>query len=295
MPASAPLLAVDAPSLLYRAFFALPSSIRGTDGRPVNALLGTANLVLQAVERFAPRAVVLCFGAEAAAYRTEAWPAYHADRPEMPEELVPQWEDAPAFFGAFGWDSRHAGDLEADDLLGTLATLERDAGGRAVLFTGDRDMFQCASGAVTVLFPTGGKDGPVAMDADAVRAKYGVDPEQVPDFIALRGDPSDGLPGAKGIGEKTAAALLSEHGSLEALLELAADPVAARRAGLKPRAIGALTEQAGELRAFRDIATLRTVVTDRPADAPTRWADAAQAARERGMNRLADRLANLVR
>ncbi len=286
----APLLVVDTPSLLYRAFFALPSSIRGTDDRPVNALLGCANLLVQAVDRFSPRAVVLCFGAEAAAYRAAALPSYHDDRPPMPDELVPQWEDAPAFFAAFGWTSEHAGDLEADDLLGTLARLETDAGGHAVLFTGDRDMFQCVSPTVTVLYP-GAKDGPTAMDEDAVRTKYGIDPAQVPDFIALRGDPSDGIPGAKGIGEKGAAEMLRAHGSLEALLELAEDGVAARRAGLKPRAIGALVDQADELRSFRDIATLRTVEVVRPADHSTSWSAAAVAAKERGMSRLAERLA----
>jgi 5'-3' exonuclease len=289
----APLLVVDAPSLLYRAFFALPSSIKGADGKPVNALLGTANLVLQAVERYAPRAVVLCHGAEAAAYRTAAYASYHADRPEMPEELVPQWEDAAAFFAAFGWTTEHAGDLEADDLLGTLADLEVGAGGTAVLFTGDRDMFQCARDGVVVLFP-GGKDGPQEIDADGVRAKYGVDPAQVPDFIALRGDPSDGLPGAKGIGEKGAAALLAEHGSLENLLEVAADDAKAFRAGLKPRAVKALREQADELRAFRDIATLREVDVARPPDGPTDHAGAAAAAEARGMNRLAERLRALT-
>lgn len=284
-----PLLVVDAPSLLYRAFFALPSSIKGADGTPVNALLGTANLVLQAVERYAPRAVVLCHGSEAAEYRTAAFPAYHAERPPMPDELVPQWEDAAAFFAEFGWTTEHAGDLEADDLLGTLADLELAAGGSAVLFTGDRDMFQCARDGVVVLFP-GGKGGPQEIDADGVRAKYGVDPAQVPDFIALRGDPSDGLPGAKGIGEKGAAALLVEHGSLETLLEIAADDAKAVRAGLKPRAVKALREQADELRAFRDIATLRTVEVARPPDRPTDHAGAAVAAEVRGMNRLAERL-----
>ncbi len=90
-----PLLAVDAPSLLYRAFFALPDSIKGADGKPVNALLGTANLILREVEEHKPRAVALCFGAEAAAYRVELLSSYHADRPEMPEDLVHQWADAP--------------------------------------------------------------------------------------------------------------------------------------------------------------------------------------------------------
>src|SRR3954467_10999421 len=110
-----PLLAVDAPSLLYRAFFALPKTITDRDGMPVNALLGMANLVLWAVERHGPRAVVLCTGAEAATYRTALYPGYHADRPAVPDELGPQWEAAPALFAAFGWSWHDAGDLEADD------------------------------------------------------------------------------------------------------------------------------------------------------------------------------------
>jgi 5'-3' exonuclease len=288
-PVAAPLLAVDAPSLLYRAFFALPKSIADPEGRPVNALLGTANLLLQAVEQHGPRAVVLCFGAEAAAYRTAAYPPYHADRPPMPDELAHQWADARGFFGAFGWASLDAGDLEADDLLGSLAAAERAAGGRALLFTGDRDMFQCVDDAVAVLFP-GGRTGPALVEADEVRRRYGIDPGQVPDFIALRGDPSDGLPGARGIGEKGAAELLREHGSLERLLELARDPAARTRRVLKPRAAAALVEQADELRSFRDIATLRTVAVQRPEDRPLDAAGAADAARARGMARLAGRL-----
>src|SRR3954453_14977008 len=153
-----PLLAVDAPSLLYRAFFALPQSIRGAGEQPVNALLGTANLVLWVVERHRPRAVVMCSGAEAAHYRTELFPPYPADPPPVPDELAPQWADAPTFFGSFGWSWLDAGDLEADDLLGALARAEVDAGGEALIFTGDRDMFQCVGERVSVLFPRGGKD-----------------------------------------------------------------------------------------------------------------------------------------
>ncbi|MDQ3608882.1 MAG: 5'-3' exonuclease [Actinomycetota bacterium] len=286
---TAPLLAVDAPSLLYRAFFALPASITDPAGQPVNALLGTANLILFAVERHAPRAVVLCFGAEAARYRVELFPPYHADRPSMPDELVAQWKDAPAFFSAFGWASLDAGDLEADDLLGSLARAETGAGGRALLFTGDRDMFQCAGEGVTVLYPrTGAKDGPDEVDAAGVRERYGVDPAQVPDFIALRGDPSDGLPGARGIGEKTARDLLREHRDLEGVLA-----AAARAGALTPRTRAALNDAAQELRAFRAIATLQPVEIPRPPDAPLDGAAAARAARERGMERLASRLEGL--
>lgn len=279
---SSPLLTVDAPSLLYRAFFALPKSITDGDGHPVNALLGTANLILQAVERHTPRAVVLCWGAEAATYRVETFSGYHADRPEMPDELAWQWERAPGFFAAFGWTSLHAGDLEADDLLGGLAELEAAAGGTALLFTGDRDMFQCVGERVQVLWP-GGKDGPALIDVAGVQERYGIAPEQVPDFIALRGDPSDGIPGAKGIGEKTARDLLREHGSLDALLEL---PIT-----LKPRVRGTLETQRDELLAFRRMATLQPVEgLERPPDAPLDREGAAEAARALGMRRLAERL-----
>jgi 5'-3' exonuclease len=286
-PMPGPLLAVDAPSLLYRAFHALPRTITGPDGTPVNALLGVSNLVLQAVEINDPRAVVLCFGEEAAPYRVDLFEGYHADRPEMPEELVPQWEDAPAYFGAFNWSVLHAPDLEADDLLGTLARLEVEAGGRALLYTGDRDMFQCVGNDVAVLWPVGGKGEPEVIGPQEVVARYGVTPEQVPDFIALRGDPSDGLPGARGIGEKTARELLRDHPSLEELIAAAGSP----RTDLRPRVRAALTDDAQALRDFLDIATLRHVSVERPPDAPTDWAGAAAAATRRGMNRLAERLA----
>jgi 5'-3' exonuclease len=283
-----PLLVVDAPSLMYRAFHALPRTITGPDGVAVNALLGTSNLVLQAVERHGPRAVVLAFGAEAAPYRVELYPGYHADRPEMPDELTPQWADAPAYFGAFGWTVLNADDLEADDILGSLATIETQAGGEALLFTGDRDMFQCVGDHVRVLYPAGsGKGEPEVIGPAEVHGRYGVTPDQVPDFIALRGDPSDGLPGARGIGEKTARDLLREHQTLDALIAAATSP----RTDLRPRVRAAVADDADALRAYREIATLRHVDLPRPPDAPTTWAAAADAARERGMNRLAERLA----
>src|SRR6201996_2353799 len=195
--------------MLFRAFYALPKTITDTDGRPVNALLGTANLVLREVEAHRPRAVVLCFGPDAAAYRTELYPAYHADREAaMPDELPAQFEASGPFFEAFGWTVATSGDLEADDPRGPLAEREAEAGGRALIMTGDRDMYQCAAPRVTVLYVRTGGKGAEEVDLDGVRERYGIDPEQVPDFIALRGDPADGLPGAKGVGPKTAAELL---------------------------------------------------------------------------------------
>jgi 5'-3' exonuclease len=280
---SAPLLAVDTPSMLFRAFYALPKSIVGPDGNPVNALLGAANLIVREVEAHDPRAVVLCFGPDAASYRTELFPSYHADRDEVPDELAPQWADCREFFEAFGWTVAVSESLEADDLLGTYAKLEAAVGGRALLLTGDRDMYQCAAERVTVLYVRTGGKGAEEVTPDGVRERYGIDPGQVPDFIALRGDPSDGIPGAKGVGAKTAADLLRRHGSLEEVVENAIrEP--------RPKLRGALLDAREELLAFKDIATLRDAGVERPPDRQTDWEGAAAAARERGMNRLAERL-----
>ncbi|HEV2875064.1 MAG TPA: 5'-3' exonuclease [Thermoleophilaceae bacterium] len=278
-----PLLAVDAPSMLFRAFYALPDSIKGGDGTPVNALLGTANLVLREVEQHDPRAVVLCFGPDAADYRVELFDGYHADRPEVPEGLAPQFADAREFFEAFGWVVHVHDTLEADDLLGSYARRESENGGEALVMTGDRDMYQCATDRVTILYVRTGGRGAEQVDPAEVRKRYGVPPELVPDFIALRGDPSDGIPGARGIGEKTAADLLSRHGSLEAVLD-----GALRESSARVR--GALTDQRDELLRFREIATLQEVDVELPPDRPTDLEGAAAAARERGMNRLAERL-----
>jgi 5'-3' exonuclease len=287
MPAAPPLLVVDTPSMLFRAFYALPDSIKGPDGSPVNALLGAANLILREVEAHEPRAVVLCFGPDAASYRTELLPSYHAERVEMPEGLVPQWADARPFFEAFGWTIAVADDLEADDLLGTYARREAEAGGRALLLTGDRDMYQCADEDVTVLYVRTGNKGAEMVTPEEVRTRYGIDPALVPDFIALRGDPSDGIPGARGVGPKTAAELLRRHGSLEAVLDNA---IRERRPALR----GALVDAREDLRAFKDIATLRDAGVKPPPDRPTDWAGAAAAARERGMKRLAERLEGMA-
>jgi DNA polymerase-1 len=284
VPMAAPLLVVDTPSMLFRAFYALPSKIVGPDGKPVNALLGTANLILKEVEIHQPRAVVLTFGPDAASYRTELYPAYHAEREAaMPDELAPQFDQARDFFEAFGWTVATSGELEADDLLGTYAQREAEAGGRALLLTGDRDMYQCAAERVTVLYVRTGGKGAEEVDPDGVRERYGIDPALVPDFIALRGDPSDGLPGAKGVGPKTAAELLQKHGSLEGVLDAAIREQ-------RPKLRAALIEAREDLLKFKDIATLRDAGLEPPPDRPTDWAAAAAAARGHGMNRLAERL-----
>jgi 5'-3' exonuclease len=281
-----PLLVVDAPSLLFRGFFALPKSITDGDGHSVNALLGTANMVLRVVADHEPRAVVMAFGPDAAPYRVELYAGYHADRPPVPDELEWQWARSREFFEALGWVVVHDDSVEADDLLGSYAATEAEAGGSALILTGDRDMYQCAGPDVTVLYIKTGK-GVEEVTREEVVRRYGVLPEQVPDFIALRGDPSDGIPGAKGIGEKTAGEILRVHGDLETAIANAAQE--------RPKVTQALRNQADELREFRKIATLQPIPVTWPSDAPTTFGTAAQAASARGMGRLAARLEQLAK
>lgn len=284
-----PLLIADTPWLLYRSFFALPKSIQDEQGRPVNALLGTVNALLSAIDAVQPRAVVACFGAEEARYRVALYPAYHAHREPMPQPLAEQWRRAPALLGSFGWTVADAGELEADDAMAAFARGEQDAGGQALLMTGDRDLYQAVSERVSVLEL--GKGGSVvSLGPEQVRERYGVGPEQVVDLIALRGDPSDGLPGAPGVGAKTAAALLAEHGTLEQVLQTVRTAGGAG-SGMSAKLAATLRENEQLLLSFKQIATLQPVEVERPPDEPTDFATGARAAAEHGMKRLAERLA----
>jgi DNA polymerase-1 len=293
MAGPAPLLIADVPWLLYRSYFALPKSIVGNDGRPVNALLGTVNAILLCLDARLParraRGVVACTGAEQADYRVTLYPAYHAHRDPMPPELARQWLLAPELLASLGWTVAGSDELEADDVMFSYAQVEARARGRALLVTADRDLFGAVGERVSVLeLRKGGQIGEI--DPAEVRRRYGVDPELVPDFIALRGDPSDGLPGAPGIGAKTAADLLREHGSLEGVLD-AARPVTTP---LRPRVAAALRDNAQLLGTFKRIATLQTIDVRRPPDRPTDYAGGARAAGELGMARLSERLQQLA-
>jgi 5'-3' exonuclease len=296
-PIPAPLLIADVPWLLYRSFFALPKSIADEHGRPVNALLGTVNALLSLIDVRPPvgrpRGVVACMGAEEAAYRVRLYPGYHAQRDPMPPELAWQWERAPELLASLYWAVPSSVELEADDVMFSFACVERESEGRALLLTGDRDLYGAVSEHVAVVELRKGADHGEINQAE-VRARYGVDPELVPDFIALRGDPSDGLPGAPGIGAKTAAELLRAHGSLEAAL-VAAESEDALFGGdtMRPRTAAALRENAELLRTFKQIATLQRIDVDRPPDRATNFASGALTARKLGMNRLAERLEKL--
>jgi DNA polymerase-1 len=189
-----------------------------------------------------------------------------------------------------------AQELEADDAMGSYAEAEAQADGRALLLSGDRDMYQVVSDRVGVLEL--GKGGVVVeLGPEQVLKRYGVAPAQVPDFIALRGDPSDGLPGAPGIGAKTAAELLRRHDTLEGVLIAAAaenDTESVQGAAMRPRVAASLRESAELLSTFKRIATLVPIDVQPPADRPTDFASGASAARELGMKRLAERLERMT-
>jgi DNA polymerase-1 len=281
MAESPPLIVVDTPWLLYRSFFGLPKAIRNDRGEPVNALLGTLNALLAILEWRTPRAVVCCFGAEDALYRVQRFPSYHAHRDPMPQALARQWEQAPGLLAAFGFHVAEHETLEADDLLYSFALQEAAAAAETLIVTADRDLFQ-AVGDHTRVLELRRNEPPGVIDAAEVRARAGVDPAQIPDLIALRGDPSDGIPGARGIGAKTAAVLLGEYGTLEGVL--------AAREQLRPALAATLAQQADELRMFREIATLVEVTVQRPADRRVDLLAGGAAASEYGLKRLAERL-----
>jgi DNA polymerase-1 len=293
-------LTADVPWLLYRSYFALPKSIVDADGHPVNALLGTVNALLNVFDgrRSAHeiRCVVACMGAEQADYRVQLYPPYHAHRPPMPRELAWQWQRAPELLQSLGWTNATSESLEADDVMFSFARAEAQAGGRALLMTGDRDLYGAVDERVAVLELLKGGASAELGPAE-VRARYGVEPEQVPDLIALRGDPSDGLPGAPGVGAKTAAELLREHGTLEHTLAAAQaleHKVQRGDGSMRPRIAAALRENDELLRKFKQIATLQEIEIELPPDSTTDFAGGATCARELGMRRLAERLEKLA-
>jgi DNA polymerase I len=278
----APLLAIDGDSLAHRAYHALPP-ILGSGGRPVNALVGFANVLLQTVEAERPRAVLVGWDSLGVpTYRHREYPAYQAHRPPFDAEIVEQLDRLPRLVEAFGFATARVPGYEADDLLATAARLEREAGARALVMTSDRDAYQLAGDRVTILAPQTGGRPPARIGPAEVMERYGVRPDQVPDLIALRGDPSDGIPGARGIGAKTAAALLGRYGTLEEVLAHADE--------LPPRQAESLRNP--ELPLFKRLATMDSAAPiERPRDAALDRASAAEFAREIGAMRLAERLA----
>jgi DNA polymerase-1 len=273
-----PLLVIDGDSFAHRAYHALPKTIRRRGNKGAGAILGFANYLLRFYETEKPRAVLVGWDTlDAPTYRHEALKTYQSGR-VFDDELVEQLEELPRLVMACGFASAKAPGYEADDFLAAAVAREERNGGTVMVATGDRDAYQLVSASTTVLQPI--RAGQLARIGPAeVRARYGVEPGQVADFIALRGDASDRIPGLAGMGPRGAATLLRRHGSLE-----------------KALAAGSFAGQAETLRLYRAIATM-----DKSAPLPPlrnqapRWRTAAALARDWQLNRLADRLEALAR
>ncbi len=273
-----PLLVIDGDSLAHRAYHALPKSIRRAERRPGNALVGFSNFLVRLWESEQPRAVFVGWDTlTSPTYRHELFAGYQGGR-EFDAELLEQLDLLPQIVGAFGFAWAKEAGYEADDFLAAAVAYEERRRGTALVATSDRDAFQLASERTTILQPTRGVSELARVGPAEVRERYGVEPEQVPDFIALRGDPSDRLPGARGVGPKTAADVLRQHGTLEEAL-----------------AAGRFAAQAEELRIYRRMATLDASAPLPPLrNQKPQWAEASTFVRDWGLNALADRLAALA-
>ncbi len=273
-----PLLVIDGDSLAHRAYHALPKTIRRAQGKPGNALVGFGNFLLRLWQAEEPRAVLVGWDTlEVPTYRHELFTGYQAGR-EFDDELLEQLDLLPELVRAFGFAAAKGAGYEADDFLAAAVAQEEKRGGTSVVATSDRDSFQLASERTTILQPVRGVSELTRVGPAEVRERYGVEPEQVPDFIALRGDPSDRMPGARGVGPKTAANLLAQYGTLDAMLE-----------------DGRFETQAEELRMFRRMATLdASAPLPSLGDQTPKWVEASSFVRELGLNALADRVAALA-
>jgi DNA polymerase-1 len=265
------LLAVDGDSLAHRAYHAIPKSIRG-NGRPANALVGFANFLLQLWDLERPESVLVGWDSlETPTYRHEALPAYQSGR-EFEPAILEQLGKLPALTESFGFSVGKAPGYEADDFLAAAAAVWR---GPVSVVTSDRDAFQLVSDRVSILQPVKGVSQLARVGPAEVRERYGVEPLQVPDFIALRGDPSDKIPGAPGVGPKKAADVLKQHGSLEQAL-----------------ADGRFPAIADDLRLYRRIATMDPEAPlPKLTATPPDWARASGYASELGLGALSRRLA----
>jgi DNA polymerase-1 len=273
-----PLLIVDGDNLAHRAYHSTPKTVTGADGSPINALVGFVNMLvnLWAAER--PRAVFVAWdtlGVET--YRHQLLPGYQGGR-EFEPAIVRQLDLLPVLCQAFGLGVGKQAGFEADDLMAAASLQEVDRGGACLLLTTDRDAYQLVSERVTVLTPRRGTRELDRIGPREVVERLGVLPEQVPDFKALSGDSSDRIPGLRGIGPKTAAALLLKHGTLERVLDAWGRP---------PEAELALR--------FREVARMRPGASvESPPTGPPDWRAGSAALRRIGANTLADRIAGLA-
>lgn len=275
---SAPLLVIDGDSFAHRAYHAVPKTVRRAGNKGGGAIVGFGNTLIRLWEAEKPRAVVVGWDTlDTPNWRALELDGYQGGR-EFDDEIVEQLNVLPEFVAACGFASAKGASFEADDFLATAAAAEEKRGGTVLVASGDRDAFQLVSEKTTILHPIKGGEI-LRVDIAGVRERYGVEPRQVPDFIALRGDPSDKIPGARGIGAVTAASLLKRYPDLEAML-----------------ADGKFETQVDELKLYKRIATM---VKDAPLgelpDMVPTWGNAAELAAKWELKGLSERLAGLAK
>src|ERR1700676_2431409 len=263
------LFLIDGPSLVYRAFFALPESIATSTGVPTNAIFGFASMLVKIVTEYGVCPTVVAWDAGTSG-RTELFPEYKAARRSRPDLLKQQWPAMEPLVEAFGYSNVKVDGYEADDLIASLAerALQADPQVPVMIVTGDRDVFQLIDdrGLIKVMATSRGITDTKIYDRQAVIDRYGIAPELIPDFYGLKGDTSDNIPGIPGIGDKTASELIQRYGSLEHVLSHVGDISGRKRKQ-------SLVDHAEDARVSKRLATVqRDVAVD--------YDIAAEAARE---------------
>jgi DNA polymerase I len=277
--AERPLLVIDGDNLAHRAYHSMPKSLKSPDGRPINAIIGWTNMLVTLWEAQQPRSVFVAWDTLGVdTYRHKLWPTYQGGR-VFDDAIVKQLDILPTLAAAFGFGVGKKAGYEADDFMAAAAFAETRRGGRSLLLTTDRDAYQLVSDTVTVLAPRAGVRDLVRIGPEQVVERFGILPEQVPDFKALAGDASDNIPGAKGIGPKAAAALLLKYGTLEAILEARTDTIS--------------TAVAEQLRVFKKIVCMQAdqLEVTLPETAPPNWREAADKLHQLGAENLSERIA----
>jgi DNA polymerase-1 len=244
----AELFLVDGNNLAYRAFFALPEELATTEGFSTNALLGFTNMLFKLLADYKPKGVAVAWDTHAV-HRAAISEEYKAERRPMPDLLREQFPYFRPIVEAFGYRNLEFEGWEADDVIATLATRADEAGIKTCVVSTDRDAFQLVSENVCLMMTPRGVSDVHVYTPERVEARYGIRPEQVPDFIGLKGDTSDNIPGVPGIGDKTAGQLIAQHGSLEGVLEHAEELSPARRKNVQ--------EHADQARQSKELATMR--------------------------------------
>src|SRR6266516_1942799 len=242
------LFLVDGNNLAYRAFFALPEELATSDGFSTGALLGFTNMLFKLLSDYRPRGVAVAWDTRPV-HRHEQLESYKSERRPMPDLLREQFPYFRPIVEAFGYRNLEFEGWEADDVIATLAVRADREGIRTCVVSTDRDAFQLVSDNVCLMMTPRGVSDVHVYTPDRVEARLGISPEKVPDFIGLKGDPSDNIPGVPGIGDKTAAPLIQQYGSLEEVLEHVDE--------LTPARARAIQEHAEQARGAKELATMR--------------------------------------